>query len=165
MSRILVACKRAIDYAVKIRVKPHGSGVDTSGVKHSLNPFDEIAVEAALQLKEQPPQYFKEIVAVSCGGKQVPEVLKTALAMGVDRALHVESADGLEPLMVAKLLAKVAEKEKPGLIILGKQAIDDDAGQTGQMLSQILKWPQVRKKIFPICRPSLPLALKLRTTQ
>ena len=152
MSRILVACKRAVDYAVKVRVKPDGTGVDTTGVKHSLNPFDEIAVEAALQLKETTPSVFKEVVAVGCGGKLVPEVLKTALAMGADRAVHVEEEEkeGLEPLAVAKLIAKVAEKEKPSLIILGKQAIDDDAGQTGQMLSQILKWPQVKIFTSPI---------------
>ena len=141
--RILVACKRAVDYAVKIRVKADGSGVDTTNLKHSLNPFDEIAMEAALQLKEKTNNIFKEVLAVICGGKQAPEVLKTALAMGADRAVHVECADGLEPLAVAKLLAKVAEREKPSLIILGKQAIDDDSGQTGQMLSQLLKWPQV----------------------
>ena len=139
--KILVACKRAIDYAVKIRVKPDGSGVETSGVKHSMNPFDEIAVEAALRLKEAG--FAKEVVAVTCGGKEAAEVVRTALAMGADRGIHVLHEPAIQPLSVAKILSKIAEKEKPGLVILGKQAIDDDAGQTGQMLSQILKWPQV----------------------
>lgn len=139
--RILVACKRTVDYAVKIRVKPDKSGVETTGVKHSINPFDEIAVEAALQLREAG--LAKQVIAVTCGGKEATDVLKTALAMGADRGIHVVVEKSLQPLSVAKLLLKVAEKEKPGLFILGKQAIDDDAGQTGQMLSQLLNWPQV----------------------
>lgn len=141
--RILVSCKRAIDYAIKIRVKSDNSGVDSSGVKHSMNPFDEIAVEAALRLKEAG--IASEVVAVTCGSKASLDILRTALAMGADRAIHVGSVDEkeLEPLTVAKLLVKIVEKEKPKLVILGKQAIDDDLGQTGQMLSQLLKWPQV----------------------
>ncbi|EDO33621.1 predicted protein [Nematostella vectensis] len=142
--RVLVGCKRVIDYAVKIRVKPDKTGVVTDGVKHSMNPFDEIAVEEAVRLKEK--KIASEIVAVSCGPAKSEETLRTALAMGADRGVHVVLGDkeyeGLQPLAVAKLLAKVVEQEQPGLVILGKQAIDDDCNQTSQMLSAILNWPQ-----------------------
>jgi len=142
--RVLVGCKRVIDYAVKIRVKPDKSGVVTDGVKHSMNPFDEIAVEEAIRLKEK--KVASEIIAVSCGPKKSEETLRTALAMGMDRAIHVVVDDkdyaNLQPLAVAKLLAKVAEEEKADIVIVGKQAIDDDANQTGQMLAALLDRPQ-----------------------
>jgi len=142
--RVLVGCKRVIDYAVKIRVKPDKSGVVTEGVKHSMNPFDEIAVEEAVRMKEK--KIASEIVAVSCGPAKSEETLRTALAMGADRGIHVVIGDkeyeGLQPLAVAKLLAKVVEQEKPDIVLLGKQAIDDDCNQTPQMLSGLLNWPQ-----------------------
>lgn len=142
--RILVGCKRVVDYAVKVRIKPDKSGVITDGIKHSLNPFDEIAVEEAVKLKEA--KAASEIIAVSCGPAPCQEVLRTALAMGVDRAIHVEVPAGqyetMQPLHVAKLLAKVAQNEKVNLLIVGKQAIDDDANQTGQMTAALLNWPQ-----------------------
>lgn len=142
--RVLVGCKRVIDYAVKIRVKPDKSGVVTDGVKHSMNPFDEIAVEEAIRMKEK--KVASEIIAVSCGPKKSEETLRTALAMGMDRAIHVVVDDkdylNLQPLAVAKLLAKVAEEEKADIVILGKQAIDDDANQTGQLLAGLLDRPQ-----------------------
>lgn len=143
--RILVGCKRVVDYAVKVRIKPDKSGVVTDGIKHSLNPFDEIAVEEAVKLKEA--KAASEIIAVSCGPAPCQEVLRTALAMGVDRAIHVDVPAGqyetMQPLHVAKLLAKVAQNEKVNLLIVGKQAIDDDANQTGQMTAALLNWPQV----------------------
>ena len=140
--RALVAVKRVIDYAVTVRVAPSGAGVVTEGVKHSMNPFDEIAVEEAVQLKERG--VVGEIVAVSCGPKQSAETIKTALAMGADRAIHiaVEDTAALQPLAVAKMLAEVAKREEAGLLILGKQAIDDDANQTAQMAAGLLDWPQ-----------------------
>lgn len=142
--RVLVGCKRVIDYAVKIRVKPDKSGVVTDGVKHSMNPFDEIAVEEAIRLKEK--KVASEIIAVSCGPPKSEETLRTALAMGMDRAVHIVVGDKdyekLQPLAVAKLLAKVVEQEKADLVILGKQAIDDDSNQTGQILSALLDVPQ-----------------------
>ncbi|RKP26973.1 putative electron transfer flavo protein, beta subunit [Syncephalis pseudoplumigaleata] len=142
--RVLVACKRVVDFAVKPRVNATQTAVDTKTVKHSMNPFDEIAVEEAVKLKEA--KQAASIVAVSCGPAKCQEVLRTALAMGADSAVHVECEDDgnglLQPLAVAKLLQKTAEKEKADLIILGKQAIDDDASQTGQMLAGLLKWPQ-----------------------
>lgn len=140
--RALVACKRVIDYAVKIRVKPDGTGVEKHGVKHSMNPFDEIAVEEALRWREKG--LFKEVVAVGCGDKQAPEVLKTALAMGADRAIHFEHNSEVEltPFAVARVLSRIAEKEKVDVIIMGKQAIDDDSGQTGQLVAGLLNWPQ-----------------------
>ncbi|KAK2573649.1 Electron transfer flavoprotein subunit beta [Acropora cervicornis] len=142
--RVLVGVKRVIDYAVKIRVKPDKTGVVTDGVKHSMNPFDEIAVEEAVRLKEKG--IASEIIAVSCGPAKSEETLRTALAMGVDRGIHVLLSDkeyeGLQPLAVAKLFQKITEMENPNLIILGKQAIDDDCNQTGQMLSALLNWPQ-----------------------
>ncbi|KAI1303033.1 Electron transfer flavoprotein subunit beta [Halotydeus destructor] len=142
--RILVGCKRVIDYAVKIRVKPDKSGVVTDGVKHSLNPFDEIAVEEAVRLKEK--KLASEIIAVSCGPAQCQETLRTALAMGADRAIHIEvpakEYETLQPLHVSKILAKLAQDEKVDLIIVGKQAIDDDANQTAQMTAAQLDWSQ-----------------------
>ncbi|KXJ20363.1 electron transfer flavoprotein subunit beta [Exaiptasia diaphana] len=142
--RVLVGCKRVIDYAVKIRVKPDKTGVVTDGVKHSMNPFDEIAVEEAVRLKEK--KLASEIIAVSCGPAKSEETLRTALAMGADRGIHVviddKDYEGLQPLGVAKLLAKIVEQEKPDIVLLGKQAIDDDCNQTPQMLSGLLNWPQ-----------------------
>jgi len=138
--KILVAVKRVVDYNVKVRAKADGSGVETANVKMSMNPFDEIAVEEAVRLKEKG--IANEVVAVSCGGSPVQETLRTALALGADRAILVQSNDELQPLAVAKLLAAVVKKEGPLLVILGKQAIDDDANQTGQMLAALLDWPQ-----------------------
>ncbi len=138
--KALVAVKRVIDYNVKARVKADGSGVDLANVKMSMNPFDEIAVEEAIRLKEKG--VVTEIVAVSLGVTQCQETLRTALAMGADRAILVESDAELQPLAVAKLLKAVADKEAPQLIILGKQAIDDDSNQTGQMLAALLGWSQ-----------------------
>lgn len=142
--RVLVGCKRVIDYAVKVRVRPDNTGVVTEGVKHSMNPFDEIALEEAVRMKEK--KLAKEIVAVSCGPQKCQETLRTALAMGADRAIHVEVNDKdyetLGPLQVSKILAKLAQKEDANLVILGKQAIDDDCNQTGQMLASYLDWPQ-----------------------
>ena len=138
--KILVPVKRVIDYNVKPRVKADGSGVDLSNVKMSMNPFDEIAVEEAIRLKEKG--VASEIVAVSIGPAKAQETLRTALAMGADRAILIQTDDEVEPLGVAKLLAKVAGEEAPGLVILGKQAIDDDSNQTGQMLAALLGWGQ-----------------------
>jgi electron transfer flavoprotein beta subunit len=138
--KILVAVKRVIDYNVKIRVRPDGSGVETANVKMSMNPFDEIAVEEAVRLKEKG--IATEIVAVSCGPASSQETLRTALALGADRAILVETGEELQPLAVAKLLRAIVDKEQPRLAILGKQAIDDDANQTGQMLAALLDWPQ-----------------------
>src|SRR6266567_6893162 len=138
--RVLVPVKRVVDYNVKVRVKPDGSGVDTANVKMSMNPFDEIAVEEAVRLKEKG--IATELVAVSCGVTACQETLRTALALGADRAILVETDAELQPLAVAKLLKAIAQKEKPQLIIMGKQAIDDDANQTGQMLAALLDWPQ-----------------------
>ena len=137
--KILVPVKRVIDYNVKPRVKPDGSGVDLANVKMSMNPFDEIAVEEAIRLKEAGTA--TEIVAISIGPDKAQETLRTALAMGADRAILI-TAEDVEPLGVAKLLAKVVEEEQPGLVILGKQAIDDDSNQTGQMLAALLNRPQ-----------------------
>jgi len=137
--KILVPVKRVIDYNVKPRVKPDGSGVDLANVKMSMNPFDEIAVEEAIRLKEKGA--VTEIVAVSIGPDKAQETLRTALAMGADRAILIVAED-VEPLGVAKLLAKVVEEEAPGLVILGKQAIDDDSNQTGQMLAALTGRPQ-----------------------
>ena len=138
--KILVPVKRVIDYNVKIRVKPDGSGVDTANVKMSMNPFDEIAIEEAIRLREAGAA--TEVVAVSIGPQKAQETLRTALAMGADRAILVKTDIAVEPLTVAKILQKIAVREEPGLIILGKQAIDDDANQTGQMLAGLLGWPQ-----------------------
>lgn len=138
--KILVPVKRVIDFNVKIRIKPDGSGVETANVKMSMNPFDEIAVEEAIRLKEAGKA--SEIIAVSIGPAKAQETLRTALAMGADRAILVKTDIEVEPLTVAKILKKIAEKEEPELIILGKQAIDDDSNQTGQMLASLLGWPQ-----------------------
>ena len=138
--KALVAVKRVVDYNVKVRVKADGSDVDIGNVKMSMNPFDEIAMEEAVRLKEAGK--ISEIVVVSLGVKQCEETLRTALAMGGDRAIHVQTDDYLEPLAVAKLLRKIAEREQPQLILLGKQAIDDDANQTAQMLAALLNAPQ-----------------------
>jgi electron transfer flavoprotein beta subunit len=138
--KLLVAVKRVIDFNVKPRVRADGSGVDLANVKMSMNPFDEIAVEEAIRLKEKG--VATEIVAVSIGPAKAQETLRTALAMGADRAILIQSDDEVEPLAVAKLLAKVAEEEQPGMVILGKQAIDDDSNQTGQMLAALLGWAQ-----------------------
>jgi electron transfer flavoprotein beta subunit len=138
--KALVAVKRVVDFNVKVRVKADGTGVETANVKMSMNPFDEIAVEEAVRLKEGG--VVKEIIAVSCGLTACQETLRTALAIGADRAILVETDAELQPLAVAKLLAAVAKKESPDLVILGKQAIDDDSNQTGQMLAALLGWPQ-----------------------
>ena len=138
--KILVPVKRVIDYNVKVRVKADQSGVELANVKMAMNPFDEIAVEEAVRLKEAG--LATEVVAVSCGAANCQEQLRTALALGADRAILVESDAELQPLAVAKLLKALCDKEQPGLAILGKQAIDDDANQTGQMLSALLGWPQ-----------------------
>jgi len=138
--KLLVAVKRVIDFNVKPRVKMDGSGVDTANVKMSMNPFDEIAVEEAVRLKEKG--VATEIVAVSCGPTACQETLRTALALGADRAILVQTDVELQPLAVAKLLQAIVAKEQPKLVIMGKQAIDDDANQTGQMLAALLGWPQ-----------------------
>ncbi|ABR88456.1 electron transfer flavoprotein beta subunit [Janthinobacterium sp. Marseille] len=138
--KVLVPVKRVVDFNVKVRVKSDQSGVDIANVKMSMNPFDEIAVEEATRLKEAGK--VTEIIAVSCGILQSQETLRTAMAIGADRAVLVETDVELQPLAVAKLLKAVADKEQPQLIILGKQAIDDDANQTGQMLAALLDWPQ-----------------------
>src|SRR3970282_1522622 len=137
--KVLVCIKRVVDFNVKVRVKADGTGVETGNVKMSMNPFDEIAVEEAVRLKEAG--VATEIVAVSCGVLACQETLRTALAIGADRAILVESNEDLQPLAVAKLLKAVCQKEAPQLVILGKQAIDDDANQTGQMLAALLKGP------------------------
>jgi electron transfer flavoprotein beta subunit len=138
--KILVAVKRVVDFNVKVRVKSDQSGVELANVKMSMNPFDEIAVEEALKLRESGKA--TEVVVVSAGVLACQETLRTALAMGADRAILIETAVELQPLAVAKLLHAVAKKESPGMVILGKQAIDDDANQTGQMLAALLDWPQ-----------------------
>ncbi|XP_073994871.1 electron transfer flavoprotein beta subunit [Rhodnius prolixus] len=144
MARVLVGVKRVIDYAVKIRVKPDKSGVLTDGVKHSMNPFDEIAVEEAVRLKEK--KIASEVIAVSCGPTQSQETLRTALAMGVDRGIHVDIPAAqmplLQPIHVSKILAKIAKDEKIDVVIVGKQAIDDDGNQTAQMTAAYLDSPQ-----------------------
>jgi electron transfer flavoprotein beta subunit len=138
--KVLVAVKRVVDFNVKVRVKPDGSGVETANVKMSMNPFDEIGVEEALRLKEKGAA--SEVIAVSLGPQSCQETIRTALAMGADRGVHVLTDVELQPLAVAKLLAAVVKKEQPGLVIVGKQAIDDDCNQTGQMLAALLGWPQ-----------------------
>ena len=138
--KILVSVKRVVDFNVKVRVKGDGSGIETANVKMSMNPFDEIAVEEAVRLKEAGAA--TEIVVVSCGPQACQETLRTALAIGADRAILVQTDAELQPLAVAKLLKAIVDKEKPNLVILGKQAIDDDSNQTGQMLAALLRWPQ-----------------------
>ena len=135
--KVLVPVKRVVDYNVKVRVKSDGSGVDIANVKMSMNPFDEIAVEEAVRLKEKG--VVTEVIAVSCGVTQCQETLRTAMAIGADRAILVETTDELQPLAVAKLLKALVDKEQPGLVILGKQAIDDDCNQTGQMLAALAR--------------------------
>ena len=138
--KVLVPVKRVVDYNVKVRVKSDGTGVDIANVKMSMNPFDEIAVEEAVRLKEKG--VVTEIIAVSCGVAQCQETLRTAMAIGADRAILVETAEELQPLAVAKLLKALVDKEQPGLVICGKQAIDDDCNQTGQMLAALADLPQ-----------------------
>jgi len=142
--RVLVGVKRVIDYAVKIRVRPDKLGVVTDGVKHSMNPFDEIAIEEAIRLKEK--KIAKEVVVVSCGPAQAQETLRTALAMGADRGIHVEVPQEemltLQPIHVSKILAELAKKQEADIVMLGKLAIDDDSNQTAQMTSSLLDWPQ-----------------------
>jgi electron transfer flavoprotein beta subunit len=138
--KILVAVKRVVDYNVKVRVKADGTGVDIANVKMSMNPFDEIAVEEAVRLKEKG--VATEVIAVSCGVTQCQETLRTAMAIGADRAILVETDAELQPLAVAKMLKALVDKEQPGLVILGKQAIDDDCNQTGQMLTALADLPQ-----------------------
>jgi electron transfer flavoprotein beta subunit len=138
--KVLVPVKRVVDYNVKVRVKSDGTGVDIANVKMSMNPFDEIAVEEATRLKEKG--VVTEVIAVSCGVTQCQETLRTAMAIGADRAILVDTAEELQPLAVAKLLKALVDKEQPQLVILGKQAIDDDCNQTGQMLAALLGWPQ-----------------------
>ncbi|GAB3760676.1 electron transfer flavoprotein subunit beta/FixA family protein [Ramlibacter monticola] len=138
--KVMVCVKRVVDFNVKVRVRNDGSGVDLANVKMSMNPFDEIAVEEAVRLKEQG--VATEVVAVSCGPAQCQETLRTAMAIGADRAILVETSEELQPLAVAKLLKALADKERPSLLVLGKQAIDDDANQTGQMLAALAGLPQ-----------------------
>ncbi|KAL7220132.1 hypothetical protein ACSBR2_013066 [Camellia fascicularis] len=138
--KIMVAIKRVIDYAVKIRVKPDKTGVETTNVKMSMNPFCEIALEEALRIRESG--LASEVIAVSMGPQQCVDTLRTGLAMGANRGIHVDTRDTLFPLSVAKLLRALIDVEKPQLLILGKQAIDDDCNQTGQMLAGLLNWPQ-----------------------
>ena len=138
--KALVAVKRVVDYNVKVRVKSDQTGVDIANVKMSMNPFDEIAVEEAVRLKEKG--ILTEVVVVSCGITQCQETLRTAMAIGADRGILVETNEELQPLAVAKLLKALADKEQPGMVILGKQAIDDDCNQTGQMLAALTDWPQ-----------------------
>ncbi len=138
--KALVAVKRVVDYNVKIRVKPDNTGVELQNVKMSMNPFDEIAVEEGVRLKEAGT--VEELVAVSIGPSQAQETIRTALAMGADRGILVESDDEVQPLALAKLLTAICEKESPDIVILGKQAIDDDSNQTGQMLAALMDWPQ-----------------------
>ena len=138
--KVLVAVKRVVDYNVKVRVKSDNTAVDIANVKMSMNPFDEIAIEEAVRLKEKG--VVTEVVAVSCGVGQCQETLRTAMAIGADRAILVETAVELQPLAVAKLLKALVDKEQPGMVILGKQAIDDDCNQTGQMLAALAQWPQ-----------------------
>ncbi|KAF2100921.1 electron transfer flavo protein subunit beta [Rhizodiscina lignyota] len=143
--RILVPIKRVIDYAIKPRVNKTNTAVETAGVKHSMNPFDELSIEEAVRLRERKKVPVDDILAFSAGPAKAADVLRTAMAMGADRAIHVqtdEKAGDMEPLGVAKLLRKVVDAEKSNLVILGKQSIDDDAGQTGQMLAGLLGWPQ-----------------------
>jgi electron transfer flavoprotein beta subunit len=138
--KVLVCVKRVVDYNVKIRVKPDQSGVELANVKMSMNPFDEIAVEQAIRLKEAGTA--SEVIAVSLGAQQCQETIRTALAMGADRGIHVKTDDELQPLAIAKLLKAVIAKEEPGIVIVGKQAIDGDNNQTGQILSALMGWPQ-----------------------
>ncbi len=160
--KVLVAVKRVVDYNVKVRVKSDNTGVDIANVKMSMNPFDEIAVEEAVRLKEKG--VVTEVIAVSCGVTQCTETLRTAMAIGADRAILVETTEELQPLAVAKLLKALVDKEQPGLIILGKQAIDDDSNQTGQMLAALgdMRLPLKLKLLMakPLCRVRLMVVWK-----
>jgi electron transfer flavoprotein beta subunit len=138
--KILVPVKRVVDYNVKVRVKADQSGVELANVKMSMNPFDEIAVEEAVRLKEKG--VASEVIALSIGAEKVQETIRTAIAVGADRGIHIHTDERIEPLAAAKIIAKMVEDESPELVILGKQAIDDDANQTGQMLAALLNWPQ-----------------------
>src|SRR5699024_1218211 len=138
--KVLVSVKRAVDYNVRIQIKPDDSGVVTDGVKHSVNPFDEIALEQAMQWKEAG--VADEVVAVTIGGDKAAEQLRSALAFGCDRAIHVKSDDEIQPLTAARVFAALAKQEQPGVFLMGKQAIDDDSNQTGQMTAALLDWPQ-----------------------
>ena len=140
MGKIIVGLKRVIDYNVRVRVRPDGSGVETDGVKMSINPFDEIALEEALRIKEQGNA--DEIIVLSIGASESQQQLRTGLAMGADRAILVETSKDLDPLSITKVFQKIIDQEKPNLVILGKQAIDNDNNQTGQMLAALLEWPQ-----------------------
>lgn len=140
MSKIIVGIKRVIDYNVRVRVRPDGSGVETDGVKMSINPFDEIALEEALRIKEQGKA--DEIIVVSIGTNEAQQQLRTALAMGADRAILIETGSNLDPLSITKIFQHIISQENPNLVILGKQAIDNDNNQTGQMLAALLDWPQ-----------------------
>ena len=152
--KVLVPVKRVVDYNVKVRVKSDGTGVELANVKMSMNPFDEIAVEEALRLKEAGKA--TEVVVVSIGPAQASETIRTGLAMGADRGILVKAEGNVEPLAVAKILKAVADAEKPGLIILGKQAIDDDSNQTGQMLAALLGWSQATLSLIHISEPTRP---------
>ncbi len=138
--KILVSVKRVVDFNVRVRVKPDGTGIVTEGVKMSVNPFDEIALEEAMRLREAGTA--EEVVAVTIGAEKSAEQLRTALAFGADRAIHVLTDEDVQPLYAARILARVIEREQPGLVLMGKQAIDDDANQTGQMTAALLGWPQ-----------------------
>lgn len=138
--KVLVSVKRLVDYNVKVRVKPDGSGVETANVKMSMNPFDEIAVEEAIRLKEAGTA--EEVIVLTIGIDKADEVLRTAMAMGADRGIHILTDKEIQPLAAAKIIQKIVEQESPQLVILGKQAIDDDSNQTGQMLAGLLNWPQ-----------------------
>lgn len=140
LQKVLVPIKRVIDFAVKVRVKADKTGVETANVKMSMNPFDEIAIEEAVRLKEKG--LVKEVIAVTIGNTSSQETLRQALAFGADRSIHVETDKEVQPLYVAKLLKKICEKETPDLVIMGKQAIDDDSNQTGQLLGGLLDWSQ-----------------------
>jgi electron transfer flavoprotein beta subunit len=140
VSKIIVGIKRVIDYNVRVRVRPDGSGVETDGVKMSINPFDEIALEEALRIKEQGKA--DEIIVVSIGTNEAQQQLRTALAMGADRAILIETGSNLDPLSITKIFQYIISQENPNLVILGKQAIDNDNNQTGQMLAALLDWPQ-----------------------
>lgn len=161
--KVLVAVKRVVDYNVKIRVKADGTGVELANVKMSMNPFDEISVEEALRLKEAGKA--EEVVVVSIGPAKAEETLRTALAMGADRAILIETDETVEPLAVAKLLKGVVDAETPDLVILGKQAIDDDSNQTGQMLAALLGWgqgtlpPRSRSRTVPLRSPAKSMAV------
>jgi len=138
--KIIVAVKRVVDYNVKIRVRSDNTGIETANIKMSMNPFDEIAVEEGVRLRESG--LAEKLIVVSIGPKQSQETIRTALAMGADSGIHIQTDEEIEPLSIAKLLKEIAEREKPDLFILGKQAIDDDSNQTGQMLAALLGWPQ-----------------------